>query len=208
MKETVFNIGHEFIISEIPAKAKVLDLGCGKGDLLAALKKERKVDGYGIEISPEAVNECIAKGIFAYHGDIDEGLSDYKDNSFDYVILNQTIQNTKKPDIVLKNAMRIGRNVIVSFPNFSYFLLRASLFFRGTMPKTKALPYEWYDTPNIHMLTINDFRKFCRERNFCIVHEHHFSLNSKDKSTRKKLLPNIRAVYGFFVITSCKKPLT
>ena len=193
--------GHDLIIEQIDAGSKVLDLGCGNGELLQALKDARNVDGYGIEISTEAVNASLARGVYACHGDIDEGLSDYRDASFDYVVLDQTIQNTKKPDLVLQEVVRIGRRVIVSFPNFSYYRLRTSFFFRGSMPKTHALPYEWYNTPNIHMLTVTDFRRFCATYGMRIIQEQHFCFNrAQGESSRRRLLPNLLAEYGFFVI--------
>lgn len=201
MKETIFKIGYDLISEEIPYGSKVLDLGCGDGELLAELKRNKNVDGYGIEISPESVGMALSKGVFACQADIDEGLSDYKDNSFDYVILNQTIQNTKRPEYVLREIMRIGTRVIVSFPNFSHIFIRMNLFFRGKMPKSKSLPYEWYDTPNIHMLSIKDFRSFCRQKGFSVEKEINFNTRPDSPvSSRKHVFPNLSAMYGLFVL--------
>jgi methionine biosynthesis protein MetW len=201
MKETIFNIGYDLITKEIPGGSRVLDLGCGDGELLAELRRKKNIEGFGIEISPESVGIALSKGVFACQADIDEGLSDYKDNSFDYVILNQTIQNTKRPEYVLREIMRIGTRVIISFPNFSHILIRMNLFFRGKMPKTKSLPYEWYDTPNIHMLSIKDFRTFCRQKGFSIEKEINFNTNINNSTSSKKIvLPNLFAMYGLFVL--------
>ncbi len=117
------------------------------------------------------------------------------------MILNQTIQNTKRPEYVLREIMRIGTRVIISFPNFSHILIRMNLFFRGKMPKTKSLPYEWYDTPNIHMLSIKDFRTFCRQKGFSIEKEINFNTNTNNSTSSKKIvLPNLFAMYGLFVL--------
>jgi methionine biosynthesis protein MetW len=138
------------------------------------------------------------KGLFCYHGDIDEGLSDYKDNSFDYVILNQTLQSTKKPEYVLKEIMRIGRNAIISFPNFGFIKTRLQLLVHGRMPKNTLLPYEWYETPDIHHLTIRDFKFFCSENNFIIKKEKHFDIKRNSKSNTVQFIPKPDRAVWFF----------
>jgi len=193
-------IGYDLVISEVNEESKVLDLGCGDGVLLERLQNEKNVKGSGVEISEEGVSLCVDKGLYCYQGDIDEGLTDYPDNSFDYVILNQTIQNTKRPDLVVKEVLRIGRKVIVTFPNFAYFKTRLNLLFMGTMPVSKLLPYEWYESPNIHLLTIKDFRKMAREFSFKIVKERSFCFKTRDRSKIRTFIPNLFAQYGFFVI--------
>jgi methionine biosynthesis protein MetW len=154
-------IDHSVILQLIPAGTKVLDLGCGDGSLLVKLVRQKAVTGRGIEISEEGVRSCIAKGLTVMQGDIDKGLRDYPDNSFDYVVLNQTLQAVKFPDVVLSEILRVGKKGIVGFPNFAYWKMRFYLFTYGRMPKTEFLPFEWYDTPNIHFCSIVDFREYC-----------------------------------------------
>ena len=141
--------------------AKVLDVGCGDGELLRLLGETRGVDGRGIELSREGVNECVAKGLAVIQGDADTDLADYPDDAFDYVILSQTLQATRHPRVVLEHMLRIGRRAVVSFPNFGHWQVRLQLLFAGHMPQTDILPYSWYDTPNIHHCTIKDFRQLC-----------------------------------------------
>ena len=195
-------IGYDLVIDEIPEGARVLDLGCGDGTLLKLLQELKNVSGFGVEISGEGVSLCVEKGVYCYQADIDEGLSDYRDNSFDYVIVNQTIQNTKRPDYVIKEVLRIGKKAIVSFPNFGYYRTRSYLMFKGTMPVSKLLPYQWYDSPNIHLLTIKDMIRMSSGFSFKIVSEKHFSISGIDKSSIITIAPNLLAQYGFFVITS------
>src|SRR6266480_2641033 len=139
-----------FVADMVERGAKVLDVGCGDGELLRILAERRGVDGRGIEISREGVNECVAKGLAVIQGDADTDLVDYPDDSFDYVILSQTLQATRQPKVVLENLLRIGQRAIVSFPNFGYWKMRLQLLVGGHMPRTENLPATWYDTPNIH----------------------------------------------------------
>src|SRR5205085_2966624 len=141
--------------------AKVLDVGCGDGELLRLLGETRGVDGRGIELSREGVNECVAKGLAVIQGDADTDLADYPDDAFDYVILSQTLQATRQPRLVLEHMLRIGRHGIVSFPNFGHWKIRMQIMLGGHMPRTQNLPYEWWDSPHIHFCTINDFRRRC-----------------------------------------------
>jgi methionine biosynthesis protein MetW len=143
--------------------ARVLDIGCGDGSLLALLRDRRGTDGRGIELSREGVSECLAKGLPVIQGDADTDLADYPDDAFDYVILSQTIQATRQPKVVLEHLLRIGRRAVVSFPNFGHWRVRLDLALYGRMPVTKNMPYSWYDTPNIHFCTIRDFVALCRE---------------------------------------------
>ena len=192
----VYNPEYKIIVDMVEPGASVLDLGCGNGDLLAILKKERNITrSQGIEIDEKAIYECVAKGVSVFHGDIDSGLSEYSDKSFDYVILNQSFQQVKKPDIVLTEALRVGGKVIVGFPNFAYLTARFHLAVRGRAPITRSLPYEWFDTPNIHFLSIADFWDFCKKREIKI--EKACYLN---KSKTVRFLPNVFALLGVFLI--------
>ncbi len=143
--------------------SRVLDIGCGDGQLLSLLETTRGVDGRGIEISQKGVNECVARGLSVIQGDADSDLVDYPDKAFDFVILSQTLQATRRPKEVVDQMLRIGKKAIVSFPNFGNWRVRAALGFRGRMPVTRGLPYEWYDTPNIHFCTLRDFVEMTRE---------------------------------------------
>ena len=143
--------------------SRVLDIGCGDGALLSLLSDERGVDARGIELSQRGVNDCVAMGLSVIQGDADTDLADYPDDAFDVVILSQTLQATRQPRHVLQHMLRIGRHVIVSFPNFGHWRVRAQLAFSGRMPVTHALDYAWYDSPNIHLCTIRDFIGLVRE---------------------------------------------
>ena len=149
-------------IAELVAPgSRVIDIGCGDGQLLELLQQTRRVDGRGIEISQKGVNECVARGLSVVQGDADTDLGDYPDDGFDYVILSQTLQATHRPRAVLEEMLRIGGKAIVSFPNFGHWRVRTSLGLTGRMPVTRNLPYSWYDTPNIHFCTIRDFVALC-----------------------------------------------
>lgn len=167
-------IDHKVIVDLIEPQSSVLDLGCGNGDLLYLLIKEKKVHGQGIEIDDQAIYRCVAKGLNVFHGDIDSGLTEFSDKSFDYVVLNQSMQQILHVDKVINDALRVGKKVIVGFPNFAYYKARFQLFFKGQAPVKGALPYQWYETPNLHFLSITDFRAYCRlkditiERKVCI----------------------------------------
>jgi len=143
--------------------SRVLDVGCGDGELLRLLRDERSADGRGLELSQAGVNECVAKGLSVIQGDADTDLVDYPADGFDFVILSQTLQATRRPRVVLENMLRIGKRAIVSVPNFGHWKIRAQLAFTGRMPVTQSLSYSWYDTPNIHFCTISDFVALAHE---------------------------------------------
>ncbi|MBN1320943.1 MAG: methionine biosynthesis protein MetW [Thermoleophilia bacterium] len=186
---------YEFIVETVPRGARVLDLGCGEGTLLKMLVDRRAVRGTGIEIVEKRVYEAVEKGLTVHHGDFYEGLSYYPDQSFDYVILSQTLQQAHDTVAVLTEALRAGQFVVASFPNFAHWRARLQLLLHGRAPVTRTLPYQWYDTPNVHSLSIRDFRIFAREQGIRIV--RHFYLN---KRGRVRFWPNLRAGYGVFVL--------
>jgi methionine biosynthesis protein MetW len=185
------------IVEWVRQGSSILDLGCGNGELLSLLVREKSVRGQGIEINEQAIYQCVAKGLSVFHEDIDNGLSDYPDQSFDYVILNQSFQQVKNPDIVLKEALRVGGEVIVGFPNFVHYLARLQIFFRGKTPLTPSLPYEWHDTPNLHFLSISDFVEYCHKRNIKIRKSFFIG-----KSGRVVIFPNLFALTGIFLIST------
>lgn len=154
-------IDHLLVADMLEPGARVLDVGCGDGSLLALLRERRGIDGRGIELDRENVSACLAKGLSVIQGDADADLAYYPADAFDYVILSQTIQATRQPRLVLEHMLRIGRRAVVSFPNFGHWRVRVELALRGRMPVTENLPYSWYDTPNIHFCTIRDFVSLC-----------------------------------------------
>jgi methionine biosynthesis protein MetW len=189
-------IDHRIILELIEPRSTVLDLGCGTGELLELLIAEKNIKGQGIEIDEQAIYQCVAKGVNVFHGDIDSGLSEYNDKSFDYLILNQSLQQIRYVDAVLKDALRVGHKVIVGFPNFAYYRSRLQMSFRGKAPMTGSLPYQWYESPNLHFLSISDFVDYCRSKAIRI--ERRVFTNGSGRLT---LLPNLFAQAGIFLIS-------
>lgn len=189
-------LSHFKIADIITEKSKILDLGCGNGDLMQYLEQTKKVNAQGVEISEDAIYKCVEKGLCVLHSDIDNSLDSYPDNSFDFVILSQSMQQVKKINEVFKQCTRIGKKIIVSFPNFAHIALRSMLFFKGMAPVAKALPNKWNDTPNIRFLSIKDFEKFCNDNGYKIL-EKYFISNSK----YVHIMPNLFAQQAVFVIT-------
>lgn len=187
---------HCMIAGLIQRSSSVLDLGCGTGDLLDLLTKENGARGQGIEIDEQAIYACVAKGLSVFHGDIDSGLAEYQDKSFDYVILNQSMQQIRHVDTVLIDALRVGKKVIVGIPNFAYYKARLQLFFGGRAPVTGGLPYQWYETPNLHFLSITDFIVYCHEKKIAIERTIYI-----DGQRRVVVLPNLFAQAGVFLIS-------
>ncbi len=148
------------IAHNVAAGARVLDVGCGTGDLMAALRDQKSVDARGLELDRADVSACVSRGLSVMQGDADSDLADYPDAAFDYAILSQTLQTTRRPDLVIDQLLRIGRQAFVSFPNFAQWRIRFAHMFGGRMPVTRQLPHRWYDTPNIHHVTIDDFRTY------------------------------------------------
>ena len=189
------------IASWIEPGATVLDLGCGAGDLLHILSVDKNVRGTGIEREEEKVTRGIEKGLSILHGDIIEEVADYPDGHFDYVILSQTLQQVFEPAVLIREMLRVGKCGIVSFPNFAYYRIRGQLLFRGRAPVSRELPYEWYDTPNIRVITIRDFRRFCRKEGFVIAKETAVSTpHHHEQGMVVTFLPNLRASYGMFML--------
>ncbi|MGZ7130045.1 MAG: methionine biosynthesis protein MetW [Halobacteriota archaeon] len=190
----------DIIVSLMPVGSRVLDLGCGNGDLLLKLKRGGMTDIRGVEINDRCIAACVRKGLTVFHGDIDEGLSDYDDGSFDYIVLNQTLQVVHKPTLVINEMLRVGNRAIVSFPNFGHYKIRWHLLSKGQMPKVDFLPRDWYDTPNIHLSTISDFEVFCRMRHIMI--ERIIGLRSCATRKTAKHFQNLLSQVGIFVIKS------
>ena len=185
-------LNYDVIVNLVKEKSKILDLGCGSGALFKMLVDKKHVNGVGVEINEKCVIESLEKGLSVIQGDLDEGLKQFLDKSFDYAILNQTLQSTNNTEYVIEEMLRVAKRSIVSFPNFAYWKVRFYLFFKGKMPKSRALPYEWYDTPNIHLLTVNDFFEFCKKRNIKIEE----SVYLTRKKARSGIL--IRTITNFF----------
>ncbi|OGT03204.1 MAG: methionine biosynthesis protein MetW [Gallionellales bacterium RIFCSPLOWO2_02_60_31] len=182
------------IAAWIPRGASVLDLGCGDGSLLRYLKETRAVRGYGVEINDPDIVSCIANGMNVIQNDLESGLSDFEDGSFDFVILSQTLQATRHTEALIREMLRVGREGIVSFPNFGYWKNRLNVL-RGHMPVSSELPYQWYDTPNVHLCTLCDFETFCRDHQVTVLERRVMS-----GKRAVSLLPNLlggMAVYRF-----------
>lgn len=187
--------------SMISPGSRVLDLGCGSGELLAWLGATKKVIGTGIEQDKEKAARCISRGLSVLQGDLNEEVDDYPDCCFDYVILSQTLQQVFEPARLLYSLARIGRKVIVSFPNFSHYTIRTGLLFKGHAPKNDQLPYSWYDSPNIRVITMKDFRKFSRDVGYNIIKEIAISTNKSSSEGRIiRYFTNLRATYGIYII--------
>ncbi|MEN8188238.1 MAG: methionine biosynthesis protein MetW [Thermodesulfobacteriota bacterium] len=198
----------QIIASWIDPGSRILDLGCGRGDLLAWLKNQKSIKGTGIEQDKEKAAACIGRGLSVLQGDLNDEIKDYPDNFFDYVILSQTLQQVFQPAELLSDLSRIGRRVIVSFPNFSHYQIRLHLLLKGRAPKNEQLPYSWYDTPNIRVITLSDFRRFAADQDYSIVKEAAVrSWDREKRGTVIRLLSNLRATYGIFLIEqTAKKP--
>ena len=189
------------IASWIKPGSKVLDLGCGEGDLLYHLKQSKGVDGTGIEMVEAKVLRGIEKGLTVLQGDITEEVQDYADNTFDYVILSQTLQQVYAPAQLLNSLLQIGRQVVVSFPNFSHWKNRWQICAQGRAPVSKQLPFEWYNTPNIRVISIADFQRFIKKMGWRIRRETAINTDHHDQHGNVvRLLPNLRATYGIFLM--------
>ena len=193
--ETV-RFDHQVIAGMIDPNSRVLDLGCGDGDLLSLLIKQKNCRGTGIEIDEEAIYKCVEKGLTVSHGDIDTGLRDYSNKRFDYVILNESLQQVLHPKQVILEALRVGKQAIVGVPNFCHYRSRFQVTALGKVPVTKELPYEWYDTPNLRFFSIKDFNSFCKANDITIR-------NFKAIGSHRNLIqffPNLCAHTGIYLL--------
>jgi len=189
------------VASWIEPDSKVLGLGCGEGELLYYLKNNKQAVCTGIEIKEDRVAVCISKGLTVLQGDINEEIEDYPDKAFDYVILSQTLQQIYQPAELIHSILRIGKKGIVSFPNFSHWGIRSQLLFKGHAPISRQLPYQWHNTPNIRIITIQDFRRFSKEAGFKIFKEVAINTHNKERSGNiTRFFPTWRATYGIFMI--------
>jgi methionine biosynthesis protein MetW len=185
------------IAANVAPGSRVLDVGCGDGTLMQALRDDKRCDARGMELDPANVGLCVGKGLSVIQGDADRDLAFYPDQSVDYAILSQTLQTTMRPDLVLEELLRIGRRAFVSFPNFAHWRVRLSLLWRGRTPVTRLLPIAWYETPNIHHLTVNDFRELVARRGIAV--EGAWFL-SGDRN-RSPAAANFRAEHAVFLLT-------
>ncbi len=190
------------IISDfVKPNSRVLDIGCGDGELLQYLRDNKNADGRGIEVAQALVSKAMIRGLSVIHGDAENDLGYYPDQSFDYAILSQVIQATRKPDEVLREMLRVAKYAIISLPNFAHIKNRYHLMFKGTMPVNKTIPYQWYETPNIHFCSIKDFENFCKKLNFTIKNEIFLSEKYRFKNIcNNRYFANLFAEYGIFVI--------
>ena len=194
-----FRFDLRIIASWVEPNTRVLDLGCGEGDLLFYLKSSKGVRGTGIEHNEAKVAQCIEKGLTVLQGDINAEVLDYPDDAFDYIILSQTLQQVYEPAALLRSILRIGKKAVVSFPNFSHWQVRFQLMTSGYAPITRQLPYQWYDTPNIRVISLKDFRKFARTIGFKILKETAISIHDR-KGKTIQWMQNLRSTYGIFLI--------
>lgn len=187
---------HKIIVDWVDEGSSVLDLGCGDGELLSLLVTEKNVRAQGTEIDEQLIYKCVARGLNVFHEDIDAGLAGYPDASLDFVIFSQSLQQAKRPDYVLNEALRVGKNLIISFPNFGRYSVRLQILFKGKVPVTPALPFQWYDTPNLHFLSISNFVDYCKMKKLQIKKS---AFVNHDRRTN--FLPNFLAETGVFQIS-------
>ncbi len=193
--QSEIRLDYKVILQLVEPQARVLDLGCGDGELLYHLIHQKQCSGTGIEIDEKAIYQCIEKGLTVSHSDIKTGLKDFSDKRFDYVILNESLQQVLDLQTTILAALRVGKNVIVGIPNFCHISARIQIFFRGKVPVTPELPYEWYNTPNLRFFSLKDFRIFCKKNNIQIVKERGIG-----REKEVNFLPNLFAHIGIFLL--------
>ena len=194
-KDIKVRLDHKVILEMIEPHSKVLDLGCGNGVLLSLLMEHNFCTGAGIEIDEQAIYKCFERGVSVSQGNLDGGLDDYRDQCFDYVILNESVQEVLNPQKVILEALRVGKKLIVGIPNFGHIDGRLQIFFGGQVPVTKWLPYKWYNTPNLRFLTLKDFRQFCQDKKIVIEQERALSL-----TLEINVMTNLFAHVGLFLL--------
>jgi len=191
---------YDIIVHLVPDGVRVLDLGCGTGELMERLVRERHAVTRGVDLHQPSVSACISKGLSVFHGDIYEGLADLPDDSFDFVILSRTLQQVSEPDGVIREMLRVGSRAIVSFPNFAYWRIRLHLTAKGTLPVSDALPYAWFNTPNIRLITLTDFEDFCRRSGFAILEKVALSIGDGRHPRQIHHLTDWRGEYGMYLL--------
>ncbi len=190
----------KLITELVPSGSRVLDLGCGDGALMAHLRDERGCDVRGLELSHQGISACLDQGLSVVEADLDDGLAVYPDDSFDVVVLSQTIQVMRRPDLVLSEMARVGRTCIVSFPNFGHWRVRGYLALKGRMPISRSIPFQWFDTPNIHHATIRDFRAFAGSLGLVVEREIPLSTGSFGRARTVGVMPNLFADTALMVV--------
>ena len=190
----------ELIAELVPRGARVLDLGCGSGELLEWLQRHKGCTGYGIEIADDNVHACVERGVNVIEQDLDRGLGNFRSDSFDTVVMSQTLQAVRYPHIVLDEMLRIGRECIITFPNFGNWRCRLQIAGKGRMPVSRFMPYTWYDTPNIHFCTVLDFEALCREKNIHVINRVVVDANQR-ATPAARLLPNLCGVTAIYHVT-------
>lgn len=193
MNRPDFKLIHDWV----PEGAHILDLACGDGSLLAALARDKNVTGYGLEIDPDGITACVARGVNVIEQNLDEGLSNFEDDASDLVIMTQALQALRRPDRALDEMLRVASEAIITFPNFAYWRHRVHLGIRGYMPVSKSLPHAWYDTPNIHLSTFNDFEQLCRDKGLIIV-DRAVGIGDHEGHWTSRLWPNLFGEIAIF----------